>query len=528
MAISREELLKLCDIAGKQVRALYPDLETVFIPHASGLFHEVVETNEHKAFDHPARDIASAILEKNISREDTGFLGMAIHNESKWLGLVSKDRMLALFNINTDEFGNEHEARHAIYHFIWHAIDLAELRQRPEYADKLRSGPMIPKRSPMNLARLNLQSDIFGSVMSGLYGHEHSALSVARQRAFDSLSAISSRRAEDYPFCIAMESTQYAQGELSRLNPQPAKYMHYARQIAVEVSQSFSETSIRRWWGFSEPAQDMAWRDISRETTLGAAMYSSENPHVRAIGHLVHDITGIEPTTGETLQHQYNAYANAEQTQDLHREKIENALEQANTLGLVQSSGQPLFTAANEQNEGLANGNILGWCANAMQAAARAFENALSSGASPDVAARMEFEGTRHTPDWESLKDLGDSIIGQKRSGLGTTLGQVAEICSQSPAFASVLGAIKMTMNDPGYIRKLEAANDFLLGNVSPALAGPAPKAPQPVTPAIAPTMAGPSAPGLGGNAAARNRAAIIHQMQNRQKSSGDKDDKAQ
>lgn len=526
MGINQQSLQNICSTATKQVRDLYPDLQTVFIPHAAGLFHQIVETGEYEIFDHPAGAIARTIMEKSDNRDESSFLGMAIHTEVKWFGFASKDKMLALFNANHDEFENENQARRMIYHLTWHALDLAELRQRPEYSGKFRSGPMIPKRSPMNLARLNLQADIFASVMSGLYGDEDAIADISFRRALDTLSPVSIRRAEDYPFCIAMESTQYAFGELKKLKISPAKYMYFARQIAVEVSQAFSEVNIRRWWNFSEPAQDMIWRDIEKSIVLGAAMSTSEDPHVRAIGHLVHDITHIEPAQGEALFYQYNSFANTEHSKALHREMIEKALEDAIALGLVQASGLPLFNVANAQNEQLAEGRILGWCANAMQAAARAFENALSNGASPEVAARMEFEGTRHNPEWNTLKQLGETIVGQKRGGFGATLGQVAEICSKSPAFASVMGAIKTTLNDPSYVRKLEAANDFLLGNVSPAMAGPSPSTPAPTTPNIAPTNAFiPAGPGLGGGGAARNRMAQLHQQREQQRTALPNDD---
>lgn len=525
MAIEQASLQKICDIIIKQVRELYPDLHISFIPHANGLFHTIVETGEYDIQSHPATDIAHDIMEKSSNRNESSFLGMAIHNEVKWFGFASKDTMLGLFNLNTDEFVDENEARQTLYHLIWHALDLAELRQRPEYFGKFKSGPMIPKRSPMNLARLNLQADIFASIMGSLYGDKDCIHSIAHRRAFDALTPISIRRAEDYPFCIAMESTEYALGELQKLKIPLTKYMYYARQIAVEVSQAFSEASIRRWWGFSEPAQDMVWRDVSAEITLGCAISTSEDAHVRAIGHLVQDITQVQPVEGDALLHAYNTFANIEHSKLLHREMIERALEEAITIGIVQESGQPLFMAANQQNEELAEGHILGWCANAMQAAARAFENALSNGSSPDVAARMEFEGTRHNPEWDTLKKLGENIVGQKRVGFGATLGQVAELCSQNSAFASVMGAIKMTMNDPGYIRKLEAANDFLLGNVTPSMAGPAPRAAKPSEPVVGPSFA-PSAPGLGGGgAAARTHAANIQRMQNQKASENAKDE---
>jgi len=536
MGIKQETLQEICDLAARQVQELYPNLQMMFIPHANGMFHEIVETSEHQVLRHPAGRIAQTILEKNNNREQSSFLGIAIQNQAKWLGLVSKDHMLALFNINTDEMTSISHARQIVYHLAWHAIDLAEVRKRPEYSSKFRSGPMVPKRSPMNLARLNLQADVFASVMASLYGDDEAITSLAKTRALDSLSNVYERRAEDYPFCIAMEATQYAYQELVALKPAKSKFMIYARQMAIEIGNTYNDTNIRHWWGFSEPAQDMIWRDFKKEIVLGCAMYTSEDPYIRAVGHLIHDITGIEPVNGLTLEQDYNAFANPEASQVLHRELIEKALEDAIAIGVREESGQPLLLAANAQNENLVEGRIIGWCAHALQAAGRAFENALSNGSSPDVAARLEFAGTKDNPNWDTLKKIGEKIVGQKRTGFGVTLGNIAEIANANPAFASVLGSIKITMNDPSYVRKLEAANDLMLGGPAPAMAGPAPKGPAPAAPSAGPKVqatpqqpvysAGPAGPSLGGgsNAAALNRARMEQLRQQTQSAANDED----
>lgn len=499
MGIKHETLQEICNLAALQVQELYPNLQMMFITHDKGMFHDMISESDYDLSRHPAGKVAQSILEKNNHRDTSSFIGMAIHNQVKWLGLSSKDHLLALFNINTQEFDHEDDARRAIYHMAWHAIDLAEVRQRPEYSNKFKSGPMVPKRSPMNFARLNLHADVFSSILCGLYGEENSIAKLALKRANDSLGNVSDKRAEDYPFCIATEATQYAYEELSQLKPAPAKYMYYARQMAIEIGHTFNDESIRNWWGFSEPAQDMIWRDFKKEIVLGCAMYTSEDPYVRSVGHLVHDITKIEPASGPQLEQNYNAFAQA-QSKVLHRTLIDKALEDAIEKGIQEESGKPLLTAANLQNENLIEGRIIGWCAYALQAAGRAFENALSNGMSPVVAARMEFEGTKDNPDWDTLKKIGDDVVGQKRSGFGVTLGNVAEICSGSSALANVLGALKVTMNDPSYVRKLEAANDLILGRPEPTMAGPAPSAPAPVQPMLQPQpMFAPAAPGLGG-----------------------------
>ncbi len=516
MATKQEILKDVCSHANRQVQALYPNLQLIFIHHNSGNFHEIVATQEHALAGHPAGRTAQTILEKHNNREQSGFIGMAIHHSVKWFGLASSDSLLALFNVNADEFNNVRDLRRSIYHFTWHAIDLMEVRKKKEYAAKFRSGPMIPKRSPMNLARLNLQADLFSSVMCALEGEQDAMGNLARQRSTDSVTPVQARRAEDYPFPIALEPAQFAYNALTAIKPSKEKFMHFAQRVALEVGRTFEDASIREWWAFSEPAQDMAWRNYPADHILGCAAFTCEDPLVRSTAHLVSDITGIAPEDVLKSGTSYNAFARNNQNQILHREIAEKTFEDAIARGVMEESGRPLITAANEQNENLTEGIILGWCANALQAAGRAFENALVTGISPAQAARMEFMGTKDIPTWDSLKKMGDDIIDQKRKGFGVTMGNIAEIGNSNPEFAPVLNSLRVTMKDPDYVRKLEAAND-LATRPTIAPAGPAPKGPAPKEPAPAPAFipAAP-APGLGGGGRTSIRNRTIMERQRR------------
>ena len=126
----------------------------------------------------------------------------------------------------------------------------------------------------------------------------------------------------------------------------------------------------------------------------------------------------------------------------------------------------------------------------------------------------------------------------EKTSGPRRHSGQHCRIANNNPAYAPVLGSIRVTMKDPGYIKKLEAANDFALRGPSaapsgpslgPAPAAPTPKAPAPAAPAYAPPVM--SAPGLGmgsggrSNAAARHNA-IMERLRREQQSPPDNDKK--
>jgi hypothetical protein len=254
--------------------------------------------------------------------------------------------------------------------------------------------------------------------------------------------------------------------------------------MSLDVGRAFDQHNIQQWWDFSIPAQDMAWRGFTKSEILGAAVNTSNDPFVRSIGYLIHEVTEIEPDTAASLEHTYNAFMDPEVNMKLHREMVDTVFEEAisNTDGDDGDTGRALRDAANKQNEDLTEGRILGWCANALQDAAKAVEKALATGASPIQAARMQFEGNRHLPEWKDLKNLGDKIVDQRKEGIAVTLGHIAEICHNHPSFAPVLNSLKITMNDPSYVQELTAANDLAMAPKGPALEpnAPAPKGPAP------------------------------------------------
>lgn len=511
MAFKLDTVEQVCADVAAEVQAVYNNLTLYFIVHGRSQLAERMALSEHEIIRHPAAANASTILKKAIGQERSSFLGMAVARDRGFLGLMAQDHVLALFNLNTSEFTDILDIKTYLYHLAWHAIDLMEIRQKPEYKKKFAAGPMIPKRSPLNLAKANLQADVFASIMSALHGEPESLTRLAQRRADYPLLTLSTVKAEDYPFIVAMEATQFAFGRLNRASLSPARFIPVARQISLEVGFTFDDASIRQWWSFAEPAQDMAWRGLSREQILGASVFTCEDPYVRATGYLITEVLGISPTPAFDMGHIYNPFLDSARNKILHQELVERAFEDAIEIGLETESGLPLLNAANMQNEHLTEGKILGWCAHALQAAARAFEQALVTGSSPHQAARQEFDGAKSNVGWDTLKDMGDAIISRRRMGQALTLGSIAEICNENPLFAPVLGSIKITMNDPAYLRKLEAANDLALrgpalgpalGPATPAPAAPGPKGPAPTAPAMAPVMPAP-APGLGGNRAA-------------------------
>lgn len=463
MAIKPDILLEICNLAERQVKELHPNFTSIFLLHENGTFSDVVDARQHEIFKHPSVKTIEGILEKNISKNQSDFLGLAITHELKWFGLSSRENMLALFNLNIDDFTSPADARHEIYHLIWHALDLIEIRRRREYAEKFRSGPMIPKRSSINLARTNVQADAFASIMCALQGEDNVIQDIALKRIMSALTPTSSNRAEDYPFVVALDTVRYAYEELLDLPPQRGKYMIYARQIAAEVGRTLDDKDIRDWWGFSEPALDMAWKKMAPAMILGCATHTGENPFVRTIAHLAGEIADITIYPSFKLDGYYNSYATQEQNRILHREMMQKAFEEIMKKGSAEEIAKALMATANEQNKKLADGLILGWCAEALQSTSQALNKAIISGLPPIQAARLQFEGTKNDTEWEALYKISLAVMENKRQGQIATLSSLAEICSTNPSYATVLSSIRVTMKDSQYVQTLQAANDLAM-----------------------------------------------------------------
>lgn len=517
MALSMQNIRQICTVIQRQVENCFPELTPKFIIHHKGQFLEALALMSHEFDDHPAAETARYISKKGPQVTGSSFMGLAIARKKLWGGLSSTESILGLFNINVDHYADAQEAQSHIYALVWHALDMLEVRQKPQFRKKFREGPMIPKRSALSLAKANLQADVFASTLCRLQGEADSIEILARRRAEESLVPMVKHRPEDYPFVIAMEATQFAFAELNKRPMPKSSYMEVAWNLSRDIGHTFDALSIQQWWDYSKPAQDMAWRDLSKGAVLGAAVNTSTDPYIKATAYLVAEISSVIPSSEEDLSLKYNAFLSSQDTQERHAELMDTMIEEVLILGLEAESSEPLWNAANEQNEGLTRGQIIGWCASALQAAAQAFEKALVTGSSPDVAARLEFAGTKEQTDWDSLSRLGRDVVDERRLGHPVTIGKIADMYGDDSGLSNVVKSISMTMKTPEYQQKLEAVQKMDVQpagpKIAPVPATPAPTlsaqpAPEPVGPGFVPP-----APGLGGNAASRQAAMRAHQI---------------
>ena len=537
MAVSKSQFQDIIQKITGDVEQSYAGLSLYFVMHGDGKMREAFALAEHEIISHEAGDAARTIIRNHKSNGKSGFVGLAIGQEKKFLGLKKIDHVLGIFNINHDDFKDENEARAEIYALTWHAIDLHEIRQHPKYKNKFAKGPMVPKRSDINFAKASLQADVFAVTFSALHKEESLLSLLSTKRAQDSISIKNDSTPDKFASVIAMDACKAAVENIDSEQSAADSIIKIARKLSVEVGHAFDVDSIKQWWNFTIPAQDMAWRNFSKEDILGAAIHTSTDPYVRSVGYLVQEVTGITPSDAEDLKHTHNAFIDEKVLASIHKEMVDTIFEDAVNQGIKEASNRPFLNAANRLNEALTEGHILGWCSNALHDSAQAFDRALLNGASPEQAARMQFDSNKSHPKWEALKSLATDIINQKREGYAVTMGHVAEIAHSNPDFSPVLDSIKMTMKDPSYVQKLDAANDLnITPNIpkAPSLGPktPAPNAPTPNAPTLnAPAPQSPMmAPSLGGSSRgaqiAHQRNIAAQQQQKNSSSSTQGDDK--
>jgi hypothetical protein len=373
----------------------------------------------------------------------------------------------------------------------WHAWNIMNLKNDPAFESHFKNGVVIPTYSDEAMAACNLRADVFSAIMCGLNGDKNAVHDLAFSRAEDSVARKPGHHPEHYPFALAVEATQCAFSDLMRRPPSKRRQIPAALGIAENIGREYDDVALQQWIYFAKPAQDMAWRGDAPDLIIGASVSTSPDTYIRATGFLVSEILNIKPASILDVQQSFSPFAEDRYNKNLHETMIERAFQTAINAGMTHANGRPFADAANQQNQKMLDGHILGWCAAALQAAGRAFENALANGnKSPDLAARREFDSTREKTTWDSLRNLGETIVEHYRQGQVVTFSDIIDFCGSTPALAGVSSSLAFTMKDPSYLKKLDVANDLAPAGPAPAPVA-APSAPAPVFRAPAPGMGG-------------------------------------
>jgi hypothetical protein len=510
MALKIDTVTQTCRLITREIRDTYKNLTVHFIVHHAGQRSEALAIAAQELQIHPASETAMHILQKPRPNEDSAMIGVAVARQNMFFGLASRERLLALCTINLDQFESLKEARRHIYHMCWHAIDAMEYHGDPGNRGRGIDEIIVRRRSALDIAKANLEADVFSALISGLHEDKDAIGRVAIVRSANALSSYSLQYPEYYPFVIASEASRFAFNQLHASHLSKKKLIPSAVKLAREIGKTFDDGSVAHWLSFSEPAQDMAWRGYGKDEILSAAINTSQNTFVRSIGYLISEVTGIQPSPILKISESYSPYADDDYNIKLHERMVKECFEDVITQTLSQSSVQPLLRLANRQNEALTEGRITGWCASSLQAAAHAYEYAVAHGTEPESLVRREFEGERGKTSWGNLRELGEEVVQAKRAGGIVTMSRLAEISKNIEGIKSLQKSIEQTILDPGYQQKLDAVKEYGMGGpqmaAAPSAPAAAPRAPQ------AAATAAPRGPGGSNSNAHQQHQRIIEQ----------------
>lgn len=522
MGLTLDSVRTVCDAVSRQVADSYGYLHIHYVVHHEEHQTEALSLTSHEILTHPAAQSALHLLTKPRNATDSCLLGTAVAHKSIFFGLSRREMFLSLCTMNVDQFETLEDVRREAWHLVWHALDSIQYRNESLNDPENRGTMMVRKRNAVQISHANLKADAFGAFMALFRNDMQAIKETARKRALESLSDIAHHRGDLFPFPLAVETALAASREWQGKPVPRSKEIGLALSLAQQVGRTFDKRTIENWLMFSEAAQDMAWRGFKEQEILGAAINTSESTQVRASAYLVSEITGMKPSSPLQSQEKYSAFADDKFNEALHNSLSRQVFEDVIAQGLKLNSIEPFIRLANEQNERLTDGEMMGWCAGALQNSARTFEHAIADGDDPESLARKTFEEQSERTEWDDLRTLGKQIVARNRKGDTVTLDKLAEMCESGGESLKGIGkAVAATIQDPGYQKKREAA--MRPKAPAPAAPGPAPTAPGPKTPAPAPMPVMP-APGMGGRSGVIRSAPVRQPVVQETKTTGQED----
>ncbi|HEY8189842.1 MAG TPA: hypothetical protein VIF12_04105, partial [Micavibrio sp.] len=305
MVLQIDAVQQSCHLIARQMRDYARTLHLSFIVHRSGQRLESLSLAGQELLSHPAGEAAIRLMRGQKGGEHSAFLGLAAWSENLFLGLASRQHMIALTTLNIDEFESQREIRTQAWHMAWHAIHFYNQRHKPGREKIFRDGIIFADYDDDMLLSANLRADAFSAVLCAMNGDKDSIRRLACTRSMDSLIRRAGYNPENYPFPLAMEATQIAFSELAGKPPSINRQISVAWQLAENINRAYDGDALQQWVHFCGPAQNMAWRGEEKDIILGAAVSSSQDTYVRATGFLVSDITQIEPASILSLEGRY-------------------------------------------------------------------------------------------------------------------------------------------------------------------------------------------------------------------------------
>lgn len=451
--------MALKDIS-REVHSAFRELDIHFIIYHEGQSPEAMGLAAQEILGHPATEQALEIMKKAQSHIQEGLIGIATAQKNNVLGTQTGARHLALCALNIDRFQSAAGLRHAAWHHVWHALDKSGSTSAPTYFSADNKSKAVNSdsadtsakedalKNALALARANLNADIFATLTEIQNGISSAIGSIARLRARAALECHTREKPEAYPFILALDSIQTNTPHVSNLSANRRNKLQNLLRLSHNISESYDDNDIKGWISFVNAAQNMAWRGQQLENIINAAINMAQSTEVRLIGHQVAEILGYESEILTTDNIRYNSFMPFSMAEKQHIERALFIKERVFEHAARSRDSRAFYNVANQQNMLLADGEILGWCADALQKGGAAYDLALKS----DVKNRAPLEKAAEAFDdafaalhFKTLQTINKRVIRERREGATIALVKLLEICEDIPDSKTICRAIKQT-----------------------------------------------------------------------------------
>lgn len=426
-----------CNVIRRQMEEEFRNLAAVFIVHKTGEREKTIVDKRNLILSKPyGRKLYDILLStKDVQLDSSKYLGIIV-NQHKLFNLYLKKHHTAVFFINADRFYTDYNAQHYIYNLVWHALsDLDRITTEMAKTNFPQTRLIKPEHDALEQSKRNLSADIFGALMMEIQGHHDYILQLAKRRSIEPLTDIPENVPETFPYPISYEACKLVYDDLKGTIDRKSRLMKQMMELASEVALTYGDTSIKEWWSFCRPTQEMAWQGHTEDKNLGYAIYTSENTFVRAFAYQIAELIDADPDPNIDSRI-YNAFAPDEHNERIHKTKCGETIQSIVALAALQGSPNILRQEAGKEDAALIAGTLpCGWCGYALRRTADLFETRLRN--EDHVPAEQLLEacyGELGALSWAQIKSLGNVIYQIRRRNTDPTGALIAVMLEKANA----------------------------------------------------------------------------------------------
>lgn len=449
MALNREKIEHICERARRALGHAEREMKPLFVLYKTGDFNRAIEDLGPRLKRMQGGKRLHAFLSRMEEPVGPCFTGVLYYNPKRLLPFLSPEQILAPILLNMDEFDDVAEVQHRVYHQFWHALNVLEefrsARKSSETPDYVQENYILrPKYHKFKETRSNLVADIFGAFMTEFEQNSGFINKLAVLRAQSATQKIPGYLVEKYPYAPVAEACQLVFEDLKPVFQDAGQLLPVAFKMAGEVANTYGDEIIQQWRDFCLPAQEMVWLDYKTEAVLGNAVFTAEDPYVRTGAYLVCELLGhtAMPVTERNL---YNPYAGGDKNRSVHLRACEEAFHRVLSRAASMNDPSAFIEEVKRQNKILAQGNPVGWCAQAIIESSVVFEQCLQTELTIEDVSNA-FQKSLQRIEWDDILKVSRTIITMHRERKTFGLNEIATALTHLEGVGEIIKTLRTSV----------------------------------------------------------------------------------